>query len=110
MTARGPALINISGEFRGEKIQYVALTFVDQFRCDDFAFLGPTDETHCNRDTLTSEKALVIRVCDPPNLTQCGSVEVGTTEDVDSNITGDYTKLLRVVLCKYLVYKSDLPV
>ena len=88
----------------------VALTFVDQLRGDVLALLGPTDEAHCNRDTLTSEKALVILVRNHPNLTQCGSIEVSTTEDADSNIAGDDTILLGIMLCKYLVYKSDFPV
>jgi hypothetical protein len=87
----------------------VALTFVDKVRRDGFAFLGPTHETDGDRDTLTSEKTLVVRVCDGPDLTQDVGAEVGSTKDANGDIAGDNTKLLGVVLVEYLVYESELP-
>jgi len=56
-----------------------------------------------------SEKAPAIRVHDAPDLTQDISAEVGTIEDADSVFAGDDTKIFRVVLCKYRVYESELP-
>lgn len=58
---------------------------------------------------MTSEKTLVIGVCNSPDLAQDNSIEVGTAEDANCNISGDDVVLLGVVLAEDLLYESELP-
>jgi hypothetical protein len=65
-------------------------------------------ESEGNRNALAGQKAVVFLVCDGPHLSQNDGGELGTVEDSDCGVAGDYAQLLGVAFLEYFVGQSDL--
>ena len=67
-----------------------------------------THEAEGNRDAPTGQKAVVLLVCNGPDLSQDDGRELGAVKDANCGVASDYTQLLRVAFLEYLVAQSGL--